>query len=80
MPTIYDEIKSQFDEKLNESKVKNTIDSENLNKEILDLSVGVLLKQVKSLRKKNFEETPNIVGTDANEIIRTIDQEIDKNL
>jgi len=80
MPTIYDEIKSQFDEKLNESKIKNTIDSENLNKEILDLSVGVLLKQVKSLRKKNFEETPNIVGTDANEIIRTIDQEIDKNL
>lgn len=77
MATIFDEIKGQFKEKLNEGDIKKTIDSEKMNREIFDLAIEVLLKQVKSLRKNNFEETKTNISTDANELIRSIDQEID---
>ena len=80
MPTIFDEIKEHFKEKLNEDKIKNTIDSEKMNYEIFDLAIDVLLKQVKALRKKNFEETPNEMNTDVNGLVKSIDQEIESTL
>jgi hypothetical protein len=78
MPTIYDEIKSQFTDKLKENSVKNKIQNQKLDTIFFDLGIDVLIKQIKALRKNNFEETKNIVGTDANELIRTIDIEIQK--
>ena len=80
MPTIFDEIKEHFKEKLNEDKIKNTIDAEKMNYEIFDLAIDVLLKQVKALRKNNFEESKNNISTDANELVRSIDQEIESTL
>lgn len=78
MPTIYDEIKSQFTDKLKEDSVKNEIQNQKLDTNIFDLGIDVLIKHIKALRKNNFEETPNIIGKDANELLRTIDIEIQK--
>ena len=78
MPTIYDEIKSQFTDKLKDDNVKNEIQNQKLDTKFFDLGIDVLIKQIKALRKNNFEETKNIVGTDANELLRTIDIEIQK--
>lgn len=77
MATIYDEIKQQFNEALNEGGLKDIIDSKELSDDIFDLAIDILLKQIKALRKNNFEETRNIVSTDATELIRTVDQEIE---
>lgn len=78
MPTIYDEIKSQFTDKLKDDNIKNEIQKQKLDTKFFDLGIDVLIKQIKALRKNNFEETKNIVGTDANELLRTIDIEIQK--
>ena len=51
-----------------------------MNYEIFDLAIDVLLRQVKALRKNNFEESKNNISTDANELVRSIDQEIESTL
>lgn len=76
MATIYDEIKSQFKQKLGKEPFKNEIESKKLKESVFSFSIDVLVKQIKELRKKNFEETKNSIGHDANELVKSIDQEI----
>lgn len=77
MPTIYDEIKTQFTDKLKDDNLKNEIQNQKLDERIFDLGIEVLIKQIKALRKNNFQETRKI-SNDANELLRTIDLEIQK--
>tara|TARA_B110000902_G_C14262569_1_gene570331 strand:+ start:1063 stop:1305 length:243 start_codon:yes stop_codon:yes gene_type:complete len=79
MATIYDEIKTQFKQKLEEETFKNEIISKKLEKGVFDFSINVLVKQIKELRKKNFQETRQSIGSDANELVTSIDQEITRN-
>ena len=79
MATIYDEIKTQFKQKLEEETFKNEIISKKLEKGVFDFSINVLVKQIKELRKKNFQETRQSIVSDANELVTSIDQEITRN-
>ena len=73
--TIFEEIQEELSK-----KVSTLIEERNynLNKEVFELASNVLIKQIKSLRKDNFEENNNDINKDANEILRTIDQEINR--
>lgn len=73
--TIFEEIQDELSK-----KVKSLVNERNynLNEEVFDLASNVLIKQIKSLRKDNFEENTNDINKDANEILRTIDQEINR--
>jgi hypothetical protein len=73
MATIYDEIKNQFCEKINEENHKIDIENENISPEILKLGINVLIEQIKKLRKNNFIESNSQVSSDANEILKTLD-------
>ena len=79
MATIYDEIKTQFKQKLEKETFKNEIISKKLEKGVFDFSINVLVKQIKELRKKNFQETRQSIVSDANELVTSIDQEITRN-
>lgn len=73
--TIFEEIQDELSKKVN--SLVNERDY-NLNQEVFDLASDVLIKQIKSLRKDNFEENDSDINKDANEILRTIDQEINR--
>lgn len=73
--TIFEEIQNELSKKVNRLANERNY---NLNQEVFDLAANVLIKQIKSLRKDNFEENNNDINKDANEILRTIDQEIDR--
>lgn len=73
--TIFEEIQDELSKKVN--SLVNERDY-NLNQEVFDLASDVLVKQIKSLRKDNFEENDSDINKDANEILRTIDQEINR--
>ncbi|MGM0634614.1 MAG: hypothetical protein ACQESK_01010 [Bacteroidota bacterium] len=73
--TIFEEIQDELSKKVN--SLVNERDY-NLNQDVFDLASDVLIKQIKSLRKDNFEENDTDINKDANEILRTIDQEINR--
>lgn len=73
--TIFEEIQNELSKKVNSLVNERNY---NLNQEVFDLASDVLIKQIKSLRKDNFEENDSDINKDANEILRTIDQEINR--
>lgn len=79
MATIYDDIKKQFNTKLKEKREIEKVEN-NLHDSVFDMAVDVLLKQVKALRKKHFEESRNEKTSSANELIKSIDQQIERTI
>lgn len=73
--TIFEEIQNELSKKVNSLVNERNY---NLNQDVFDLASDVLIKQIKSLRKDNFEENDSDINKDANEILRTIDQEINR--
>ena len=76
MPTIYDDIRSEFSEKLSEEKYQHLIKLNDLDIKTLELGLEVLIDQIRDIRKNNLEETNQKVNSDANGLINSIDRNI----
>ena len=76
MPTIYDDIRSEFSEKLSEEKYRHLIKLNDLDTKTLELGLEVLIDQIREIRKNNLEETNHKVNSDANGLINSIDRNI----
>lgn len=78
MATIYDEIKEQFNKKLDEENHKSELKKKEISSKVLNLGVSILIEQIKKLRKNNFMETTVQISSDANEILKTLDSAINE--
>ena len=76
MPTIYDDIRIEFSEKLSEEKYQHLIKLNDLDIKTLELGLEVLIDQIRDIRKNNLEETNQKVNSDANGLINSIDRNI----
>lgn len=76
MPTIYDDIRKEFSEKLSAEKFTKLVKLNDLDTKTLELGLEVLIDQIRDIRRNNLEETPQTVNSDANGLINSIDRNI----